>query len=354
MALAHREAVDLCRSNPSDVGLSPHCLLLQTTATDYRPDPRGRLEARQAIAKSRHPLLNDQDLLLTASTSEAYFYLLLALCDPGDSILVPTPSYPLFEQLAQLASVQVQSYRVAYDGAWHIDLGSLPSPAQIQDHRIKMVMAVSPNNPTGSVLKKGEIAALRSLGLPLIIDEVFRLYPHGEDLGADPLEASDDSPLTVLLDGLSKRGLSPGLKLAWLIARGAQSKELWERLEWVSDSFLSVGSLVQAAVPQLLEQEAALRRPALERISANLSCLAQAVQGSPLTLLPSEGGWSAILRLPSTCSENEWWLKICQAGLWLHPGQLFGLEQANLFIVSLITPPDDMKRGIERLLLLNC
>jgi len=351
-AFAHPDPIDLCCSNPGDVGLGPHRLLPQAMATNYRPDARGRIEARRAIAKDRHALLGSEDVLLTASTSEAYFFLLLALCDPGDTILVPAPSYPLFGQLAQLASVQIQNYRLAYDGAWYIDQASLPSAAEILETRIRLIMAVSPNNPSGNVLKLDELAALRSLGLPLIVDEVFRLYARGHDLGADPLLSSDEGPLTVVLDGLSKRGLSPGLKLAWLIARGPRSKELWDRLEWVSDSFLSAGSLVQASLPHLLEHESALRRPALDRIDANLTLLSQTLQGSALTLLSSDGGWSAMLRYPNTCSEHERWQRACQQGLWLHPGHLFDLEQENIFIVSLLTPSAEFRRGIERLLLL--
>lgn len=354
LARAQEGFIDLCRSNPAEVGLAANLssFFLRTQTIAYQPDPRGSHRARTSIAQSRGKALglDAEDLMLTSSTSEAYSFLLLALCDPGDAILVPTPSYPLFEQLAQLASVRTIPYRIAYDGAWHVDRASLPNQDLIHREKIRFVVAVSPNNPTGNILRKDELASLRSLGLPLVVDEVFRPYSrHRDSAWADPLELSENEELTVVLDGLSKRCLSPGAKLGWLIARGTRSQELWERLEWVSDTFLSVNSQIQAALPGILIEEETLRAQAQVRIARNLEILDAALTVSALSVLSRDGGWSALLRLPDTQDELSWWKATCKVGLWMQPGHLYDLPMPSTFVISLLTPEEELRTGLARL-----
>jgi alanine-synthesizing transaminase len=357
LARAHEKFIDLTISNPEYAGLAPQldAYLSTISVGGYRPDPRGTLESRACVARAREPNfgLTSDDVLITASTSEAYYFLLLALCDPGDSILVPTPSYPLFEQLAQLASVQLHNYRIEYDGAWHIDLSSLPTEESIVQARIRFVVAVSPNNPTGNVLRKDELQALRRLKLPVVIDEVFAPYRQRLDPSwEDPLLSADCEGLTIVLDGLSKRTLAPGLKVGWMIARGTQAQGLFERLEWIGDSFLSVNAQSQAALSAILQDEELLRKPAMKRIADNLETLRKRLEMSPITPLDCDGGWSAILRFPATQSEEDWWRALSQVGLWLSPGSLYGLPLSPTFVVSLLTPEDQFGVALTRLCLL--
>jgi len=362
--LQHPIPLDLTCTNPGQVDLPlPDFtrLLSETSTNTYRPSSRGSESARAAIAQSLAPRakISTSDILLTASTSEAYSFLLHALCDPGDSIVVPRPSYPLFFQLSQIAGVNIVPFDITYDGAWHLALESLPSKREIQEKRIRAIMVVSPNNPTGNSLSEHELRKLRHLELPLIIDEVFRPYVHDEsrnhkerELDADPLVAHDSSDLTIFVDGLSKRSCAPGLKLGWIIALGRDAPSLFSRLEWLSDSFLSVNAQVQEALPAILKEEPATQDIVRSRLSKNVALVHEKFSGTSATPLQSAGGWSIIVQFPNTQSEEKWWGEASDAGVWVQPGQIYSLPQPCAFVLSLLTPPKDFALGLERLALL--
>jgi aspartate/methionine/tyrosine aminotransferase len=318
----------------------------------YEPAPFGLASAREAAARdlSAHgPPVDPSRVLLTASTSEAYAFLFKLLCDPGDEVLVPVPSYPLFEHLARLESVRAVPYRLAYDGAWHVDL---PSVRDAIGPRTRAVVVVSPNNPTGSYLKASELAELARLDLPLISDEVFARYA----LRADPSRArtvldAPEAPLVFALGGLSKLAALPQAKLAWTAVGGRDAAAAMDRLEVIADSFLSVGTPVQHALPALLASRGVAEQAILTRARANLAWLASEVAGSAVSLLDAEGGWYATLRLPRTRSEEAWTLAFLeQEGVHVHPGHFFDFDDEAYVIVSLLTPEATLREGARRIL----
>jgi aspartate/methionine/tyrosine aminotransferase len=290
-------------------------------------------------------------VVLTASTSEAYAFLFKLLCDPGDEVLVPSPSYPLFEHLARLESVRAVPYRLAYDGAWHVDL---PSVRAAVSSRSRAIVAVSPNNPTGSYLKRHELDALADVGLPIVSDEVFGRYAVKADgaRATSALEAGDRAPLVFALGGLSKLAGLPQMKLAW-IAIGGQAARVTEalaRLEVIADAFLSVGTPVQHALPALLASRNTAERSIHDRMLSNVAAIASAAGGSAVSLLDVEGGWYAILRLPATRTEEAWTLAFLeQDGVYVHPGHFFDFEDEAYVVVSLLTPEETLREGVRRI-----
>jgi alanine-synthesizing transaminase len=352
LSRAPRPRFDLTSSNPTTAGLDyPDELLralvtAQSRALTYRPEPFGSLEAREALA--RHVGGSAADILLTASTSEAYGFLFKLLCDPGDAVLIPAPSYPLFEHLAELEGVQALGYRVAYDGAWHVDLESVRralTPAT------RAIVVVSPNNPTGHYLTQGELDALAGFGLPLICDQVFAEFPLAPAKRAG-LRAPDDC-LLFSLDGLSKRAGAPQLKLAWTQISGPDfgRARARERLELIADTFLSVGTPIQAALPELLELTPRLTEVIAVRCRANLAALEGAVESSPVTLLRPQAGWSALLHLPAVCSEEQLVLGLLrERDVLVQPGFFYDFEHEPYAIVSLLTEPRVLQSGAARLI----
>jgi len=355
----HKSPIDLSLTSPGRAGLSHLSLtpLSDPGSLPYRPEPRGNRDARRALvlAYANRAALRAEDLLLTASTSEAYSFLLHALCDPGDAILVPSPSYPLFDQLAHLASVEVVPYRLAYDGAWHIDLSSLPDETQIVRQKIRAVFSVSPNNPTGNMLRRSEWKALCSLSLPVVVDEVFRPYlkdGQEHDPEADPLAEPSAHAPTITLDGLSKRALAPGLKAAWMSVRGPGSEPLLARLEHIADTFLSVQGPVQHALSSFLELEHQVQEELNQRLRENDAKLRALTSHTPLTVLHADGAWMRIVRFPKTLNEHEWAERLAHSGLFAHPGELYGLPHRPSFVVSLILPSTQFEEGVKRMLAL--
>jgi alanine-synthesizing transaminase len=282
-------------------------------------------------------------ILLTASTSEGYAYLFKLLADPGDHVLVPRPSYPLFDFLAQLESVRLVQYRLFYDHGWHIDWHDL---RQHVSNRTRAVIAVNPNNPTGSYLKCGDLDQFAELGLPLISDEVFSPY----EITADPERvytvAGANRMLTFALSGLSKLAGLPQLKLAWMIVNGppAQCSEALARLELIADTYLSVGTPVQVALPVLLESGAQVCAQIQDRTRRNLRRLAG------LEPLHVEGGWYAVVQVPRVRSEENWVLRLLQEqGVLVQPGFFFDFEREAFLVISLLTPEDVFAEAVERI-----
>ena len=351
LAQSQPRLFDLTASSPAQAGVDvPHPLtLLETAAPDYSPDPRGLLRARLALSThyGKRARVTPDQFLLTASTSEAYSFALHVLCNPGDKILVPSPSYPLFAQLAKIAGVEPVRYRIAYDGAFHTDLGSLPTREQVQAQKIRALFVVSPNNPTGHCLRQEELDRFRGLSIPLVVDEVFRPYAEVSQM-CDPLRGAEDQPLCIVVDGLSKRAAAPGLKLGWMLTLGSASQSFLERAEWVSDAYLSAGSLVQHALPEILKRESTIQQEVLARLHESRRLLGSAdLRSWGITELRTEGGFTALLRLPGTLSEDDWWHALSSNGIWLWPGQLYDLEQSPAFALSLLTKSETLSAALN-------
>ncbi len=293
-------------------------------------------------------------IVLTASTSEAYSFVFKLLADPGDAVLVPAPSYPLFEHLATFEGVRVVPYPLAYDGEWHVDLPALRGAI---DGTVRAIVVVSPNNPTGSYLKRDELAALAATGLPIVSDEVFLRYPFGEDprRATSALEAAGEASLVFALSGLSKLAALPQMKLAWTVIAGADPRlvaSALARLELIADSFLSVGTPVQHALPALLAARSTAEDAIRARTGANLAWLKALLASAPraTTLLSCEGGWYATLRLPRTQSEEAWALSFLERDrVYVHPGGFFDFREEAYVIVSLLTPEPTFAEGVTRL-----
>ena len=287
-----QNVLDLTESNPTHAGIEyaafPH---VQTAR--YDPEPRGMLSAREAVSRYYGEGPPVAGFLLTASTSEAYAYLFKLFCDPGDEILSPRPSYPLFEFLAGLESVRVVQYPLRYDGVWHIDFDAL---SRAVTPKTQAIVVVNPNNPTGSFLKQEEWARLESFGIPILSDEVFCDYPLTEDASRVRTLTGARNVLTFSMSGLSKISGLPQMKLAWIVASGPGHEDALERLELIADTYLSVATPVQIALPQLLEDAVAVRMQISERTRANLALLRDA---RPL----QRGGW--LVRDSSSGPKNE-------------------------------------------------
>ncbi len=353
-----RPVLDLTESNPTRAGIPYDADAIRAAFGEapfsrYEPAPFGIAFAREAVARdlSAHgSAIDPARIVLTASTSEGYAFLFKLFADAGDEVLVPVPSYPLFEHLARLESVRAIPYRLAYDGAWHVDLASARAAVT---PRTRAVIVVHPNNPTGSYLKKSEFDALASLGLPIVSDEVFARFPLRADRSrcASVLERSA-APLVFSLGGLSKLAGLPQMKLAWMAAAGEGPRvdAALARLEVVADAFLSVGTPVQLALPRLL----ACRGPAEEairlRTRANLAYVRAAVAGSAASVLDVEGGWYVTLRLPRTESEERWVLRLIeQDSVYVHPGHFFDFDQEAYVVVSLLTQEAILREGVDRI-----
>jgi aspartate/methionine/tyrosine aminotransferase len=364
----HRQGMsvlDLTVSNPTIVGLSyPEAL---TAAPDdprvleYNPHPFGMPAARTAVAAEyrRHGLdLAPERVVLSASTSEAYTWLFKLLCDPGDRVLVPAPSYPLFAHLARLDSVELDTYWLDYHGVWSIDLASLDSGLT---PRTRALVVVSPNNPTGSYLRRHQwetvLETCAARDVAVICDEVFIDYPvdPAEDAVLGPCFAREPErgPLMFSLGGLSKSVGLPQFKLGWLILHGPLSlvTAANERLELICDSYLSVGTPVQVAAPRLFADGAQVRAAIADRIRRNWRALGDRVSRSPSCgLLRVEGGWSAVIRVPSTQPEETLALQLVEEdGVLVHPGFFFDFRTESYLVVSLLPAPESFDRGVDLL-----
>ncbi|HRI52807.1 MAG TPA: pyridoxal phosphate-dependent aminotransferase [Pseudomonadota bacterium] len=381
--------LDLTVSNPTRAmpELYPAELLLplaQERGLHYEPSPQGADEARQSIAAyyaaratraGRAVQVLPEHLVLCASTSEAYTWLFQLLCDPGQSVLYPKPSYPLLEFLAGLAAARLQPYSLSFDGGrtgrWWLDTAALHKACTADT---RAVVVVSPNNPTGSLLRRSELGALcalcRERDLALIVDEVFADYALGSAPtepaaaareAADPLihsvlaavqELGAAAPLCFVLSGLSKVLGLPQLKLGWVHVGGPEPlrRQAQDRLELIADTFLSVGTPVQLAAPRLLGEQPRVRAAIVARLRENLELLGAAVHDTACQLLPVEGGWYAVLRLPRLMSEEEWALLLLERDrVLVHPGYFYDFAQEAYLVLSLLCPPAVLAEGARRL-----
>ncbi len=340
--------LDLTVSNPTQAGFEyPSEEILAALADPrslrYDPEPRGLLSAREAVS-SYYGNVPASRVLLTASTSEAYSFLFKLLCDPGDEILAPRPSYPLFEYLAGLESVRVVQYPLRYDGVWHIDFDAL---RRAITPRSRAIVVVNPNNPTGSFLKREEWSRLQEFGLPIFSDEVFSDYAFMPDESRVQTLTGTSEVLTFAMSGLSKIAGLPQMKLGWIVAGGPGHEQALDRLELIADTYLSVATPVQIALPRLLPASIPVRTQILDRARANLALLRQSTV--PLHV---EGGWYAILQMPRDRSEEDWALALLDhQDVLVQPGYYFDFESEPFLVLSLLTSPEIFAEGIKRLTL---
>lgn len=355
--------LDLAESNPTRAGLTPPADLLGPLADPaglvYEPSPLGLPAARSAVSADywrRGLAVEPEHIVLTTSTSDAYGQLLKLLCDPGDRLLVPAPSYPLFDYLAGLECVEVDRYPLTYDGEWHLPVASLAAAATL---RTRAIVLVNPGNPTGAFLKSHEAGPLIELAaersLALISDEVFGDYSLSHDARRVVSLAAPDTPaLSFSLGGLSKSCGLPQVKLGWLAVAGPRElrEEALARLEIVADSYLSVSTPAQRAAPHWLAQLPSLQAPIAERVRANRAELeARLDASSPASLLRAEGGWYAVLRIPATLSEEE---RVCRLlerrDVLVHPGYFFDFPDEAYLVLSLLAPEAAFAEGVSRIL----
>lgn len=365
-AIARRRAsgaalLDLTETNPTEVGLSYPADVLSSLADPagavYAPHPLGLPDARSAVARHIDPSetsVTSAQVVLTASTSEAYSLLFKLLCDAGDRVLVPQPSYPLFEMLTRLENVEPCAYRLDHHAAWSIDRSSLERGLT---PRTRAALLVSPNNPTGSIMRAADFEWLTSLcarhDLAVIADEVFAEYPLMP--GPDAVRmAGDRRALIFSLGGLSKSAGLPQVKLGWIVVSGPENqvRGALERLEVICDTYLSVSIPVQVATGRLIEAGRAIRAGISERIARNLGSLRDRLRSFPaVALLEPEGGWSAVLRVPRTMPEEQLVLRLIEAaGVIVHPGYFYDFADEAFVVVSLLPSPEFFDAGLDRLL----
>jgi hypothetical protein len=355
------QILDLTESNPTRCNFSYDPELLQALSTEgsfqYEPDPHGLLSARKRIAeyyRQRATPVDPSNLFLTASTSEAYSHLFTLLCNPGENVLVPKPSYPLFDYLCALNDVEVRHYRLTYDDDWRVDFDSVRAAI---DPSTKALLVVHPNNPTGSFVNKREKEEILGLvqrhGLALIADEVFAEYSLTESEARYGSFASEGRSLVFTLNGISKLLGMPQMKLAWITVSGESEtvRNAMDRLEVICDTYLSTGTPIQRALPSLLDDGPRITDQIRRRIIANYNSLRSMTAQSSVSLLSAEGGWNAIVQFPCIMSDDAWALRILkESNVLLHPGHFFEIEQEACFVMSLLPEESIFLNGIGRVL----
>ena len=360
-----RELLDLTASNPTACGIEYPAeeimaALCDRRGLEYHPESKGLREAREAVAeyyRSRPAFsgaaacVDPERVVLAAGTSEAYSHIFRLLCEAGDEILVPVPSYPLFEFLADLADIRIVPYPLLYDHGWQMDFASL---REAVTPRSRAVMVVHPNNPTGSFVKPHEAKELAELcaerRIAVVADEVFLDYAN--TLSSQQTFAFSNLALTFTLSGLSKISLLPQMKLAWTIVNGPEAlvRPAVDRLEIIADTYLSPSTPIQLALPKFLALRHGLQSQLQRRIASNLGFLDDALRESKcLMRLDREGGWYAILRVPVTGTDEDLAVALVErSSVLVHPGHFFNFPQEGFLVVSLITPEEQFREGVSR------
>jgi len=357
------KVLDLTVSNPTRAGLHYDeqailGALASPRALDYDPQSKGLREARESVAKyyrEEHGVrdLDAEQIILTTSTSEGYSFVFRLLCNSGDELLVPKPSYPLFEFLADLQDVKLAPYELIYDHGWQMDFPSLEKAVTA---RTRGVVVVHPNNPTGSYVPGGEMEMLNSFcgehGLAVIADEVFLDYGLEDTVHAS--FAGNCEVLTFTLSGLSKIAALPQMKVAWVVTSGPESdvKEAMGRLEVIADTYLSMNAPLQWATPSLLTQRKNIQPQLLERVRANLAELDRQLAAlQACQRLSVEGGWYAVLRVPVTRSDEDLAIELLRdKSVLIHPGHFYDFPRDGYLVLSLITPQLEFAAGMTAIL----
>jgi alanine-synthesizing transaminase len=363
---AGKELLDLTVSNPTECGVSyPKreivAALADPRALAYSPESKGVREAREAVADYYNgrtgfagpgERVDIERVVLTSGTSEGYSHIFRLLCEIGDEILVPAPSYPLFEFLADLADIRLVPYPLLYDHGWQIDIASLRVALT---SRSRAVLVVHPNNPTGSFVKPREAAELMEIcaarEMAIVADEVFLDYTGVPEPART--FAFDNAALTFTLSGLSKISLLPQMKLAWMVVSGPQAlvQTAIERLEIIADTYLSPSTPVQLALPKFLALRSGLQAQLQQRITANLTVLDGVLrEANLLSRLDREGGWYAVLRVPATGPDEALAVALLErCSVLVHPGHFFNFSRDGFLVLSLITPEKPFHEGVRRL-----
>ena len=355
--------LDLTESNPTRAGLEYPvkeilAALSNPASLVYEPAPMGLSSAREAVCEyyaKRGESVEKDRVMITASTSEAYSFLFKLLADPGDEVLVPQPSYPLFDYLAAADSVRVAPYPLVYHGVWSIDFDALEHSLT---PRTRAIILVNPNNPTGSFLKRSELQTLVRIcqehGLAIISDEVFSDFGFDTDSERVPTLAGVKDVLSFSLSGLSKIAGLPQMKAGWIVISGPGDLRMIaaERLELIADTYLSVGAPVQHALPRLLEIGESIRDQIVKRTRANFDFLCTETGGnSPSHPLHLEGGWYATLRVPNTQTEEALCMSLLQHdGVLVQPGFFYDFHAGAYLVLSLLTESTIFREGLQRLL----
>lgn len=356
-----RPLFDLTLSNPTQCGFtydeSAILKALHSPASlRYEPAAQGLLSARETVAayyREKNTAVSPSDLLLTTGTSEAYSYLFRLLCNPGDEILVPSPSYPLFDFLADINDVRLIRYPLLYDHGWQLDLSSLERAIT---SRTRAAIVVHPNNPTGHYTKPDEQSQLSAMcaknNLAIIADEVFLDFAV-QGIAA-PTFAAQNAALTFTLSGISKLCGLPQMKSAWLAISGPNTlrNDARARLDVIADSYLSMNAPVQHALPSLLATRFRFQSQLLARVRTNLAALDEQLAGqSHCSRLVFDAGWNVIVRVPAAGSDEELALALlAQHGVLVHPGHFYDFPQDGYLVLSLIVPEKDFAEGTHRLL----
>ncbi|MEI7012979.1 pyridoxal phosphate-dependent aminotransferase [Leptospira licerasiae] len=353
--------IDLTISNPTKVGLVyPREAILHSfekpESLEYDPNPKGTLNARKSIVdyyKEKGHIVSEEDLFLTSSSSEAYSYLIKLLCNPGEEVLIPCPGYPLFEFLSLLDAVEFNSYKLNREDDWKIDFEDLNSKIT---NKTKILFLVSPNNPTGSLLTSEEFEKLKVISrtkkIALVLDEVFSDYIHAENPNQIDFFHTD-FPMFVV-NGISKILALPQMKLSWIHVGGPPNwkQECKERLEIISDTYLSVGTPIQLALRELFQWRNMIQSQVLRRISRNLQALKSFHSSHPeIVYSPPKGGWYAVLQSESFLHDEEFSFRLLEKEkVLVHPGSMFGFEEnSGSIVISLISETESFQSGLEKI-----
>ena len=352
---------DLSVSNPTECGFiyNRHAILKalsQPASLRYDPDPRGLIAARCAVARyysTRGKKVAVDDICLTTGTSEAYGFVFRLICDPGDEVLVPEPSYPLLNFLAEIQDVKLVRYPLLYDHGWQIDFHALE---QAITPRSRAVVVVNPNNPTGHYVDVADIKRLNEIcsarRIAVIADEVFLDFALAAK--RPPSFAANAEALTFTMSGLSKLCGLPQMKASWFVTSGPKElkSEALARMEVIADTYLSMNTPVQLAIPELLRQRLAFQKQVMKRVRKNLRELKRQIAGQKhCERMEVEGGWNAVLRVPALHSDEDLAIRLLnEKSVYLHPGHFYDFPGDGFMVVSLITPERIFAEGIKRVL----
>ena len=360
-----REVLDLTASNPTNIGLRYDGetilrSLADPRALEYSPDAKGMRCARDAVAAYYHDrgvVVDPERVVLTTSTSEAYSFAFRLLCDAGDEVLVPAPSYPLFQFLADIQDVRLRPYPIFYDHGWHMDMHAMVTAA---GERTRAVMLVHPNNPTGSLVKAAEAEQLRAIcaqrDMALVVDEVFLDFSHDGAISPTFANATPAATpaLSFTLSGLSKIAGLPQMKFAWIAVGGPEplARDAMARLEVIADTYLSMNAPIQLAAPALFAQRHDFQRQLMQRILTNLSELdRQLASQQAVVRLQVEAGWYAVLRVPVTRMDEDLAIELLEKqSVLVHPGHFYDFPADGCLVVSLIAREEEFRDGMKRVL----
>lgn len=362
-AEAEAKANGITLGKLNDSNPTKHALASELLPDIYGAEPRGQRYAREALAAFLHEQGNTataDDLYILSSTSEAYSWLIKLLCNAGDAVLAPKPGYPLIESIARLECVDMIEYQQRFDGSWYIDVAELREALEGEDGgRIRALVLINPNNPTGSYVKASEREAIVRLchdhEVAIIADEVFYDYDL-EPFDGNARLAGETGTLTFALDGFSKTLAAPHAKVGWIQVSGpaAEVDEAKRRLDVVADDYLPMSEIIAKQIPAMLGAAAAQTARVRERVQTNLAALHTMLDDDEqgmVSVLRAEGGWNVLLRVPSVLDENELVLSMIEKhGISGQPGYFFDMTSNGYLAISLLPEPDEFRHNVQTVL----